>query len=157
MTLRLLNNDQFLTRKVLLMVLLFAGVGMLRLNGQGWEHAYGSKAREDAGQAIIQTIDLGYLSVGSSDSYSQDNDTDVFVVKADVDGTTVWTQVYDEAFLERAYDVIQAPDGGFIIVGDYQEEPRSSKDLYVLKISSARANLYGVRSLILGKMKPASV
>ena len=99
--------------------------------------AFGSKSRTDEGQAIIQTIDLGYLAVGSSESFGEDNDFDVYVVKTDVDGTTVWSEIYDPAFREQAFDVIETSDAGFIIVGSIEEEPGMERDVYLLKINAS--------------------
>lgn len=137
MNLRLshINHPSF-SRRFTQIILIFC-ISYTSVLGQGWERNFGSSSRTDEGQAIIQTIDLGYLSVGSTESFGSDNDTDIFVVKTDVDGTTVWTQFYDEAFQERAYDVVQTSDGGFLIVGDYEESPGVLKDAYLIKISAS--------------------
>ena len=96
-----------------LLSLLFA----LSAGAQGWEVSFGGNG-EDQGQAIIQTIDHGFVLVGFSESYGDDNDLDVYVVRTDVDGKLLWFYIYDEGFIEHGYDVIETADYGFLVVGD---------------------------------------
>ena len=65
--------------KRLLAVLLFA-MCFGKSSAQGWERFYGGN-KVDRGHAIIQTIDRGFLMVGFSESFGDDNDQDVYVVK----------------------------------------------------------------------------
>ncbi len=135
MILRPSNIDRIYQLRTMFL-LLIGLVGLQGVRAQGWERSFGGNQRPDEGHAIIQTIDLGYLAVGSSESFGNDNDLDVYVVKTDVDGFEVWSEVYDEAFREQAYDVIQASDGTFVIVGEIEESPGNDRDVFVLKISA---------------------
>ena len=110
---------------------------------QGWERIYGGN-KDDRGYAIIQTIDRGFLMVGLSESFNADNDQDVYVVKTDIEGTLVWTNVYDESFIEQGFEVIQTANGDFIIVGGIKDI-NSSRDLYILSISSTGKFLWSKR------------
>ncbi len=103
-------------------------------SAQGWELTFGDD-NEDQGQAIIQTTDHGYLIVGFSESFGSDNDIDVYVIRTDVDGTELWSKVYDEGYTEHAYEVIETEDKGFLIVGDINYGLGQSTDVYLLKIS----------------------
>ena len=103
-------------------------------NAQGWELTFGDN-NEDQGQAIIQTSDHGYLIVGFSESFGTDNDLDVYVIRTDVDGTEIWSNVYDEGFIEHAYEVIETEDNGFLIIGDINHGFGQPTDVYLLKIS----------------------
>jgi uncharacterized repeat protein (TIGR01451 family) len=100
-----------------LLTVLFSALSFFSANSQGWEISFGGTG-EDQGQAIIQTIDRGFVLVGFSESYGADNDLDVFVVRTDVDGKLLWSNVYDEGFIEHGYDVIETQDQGLLIVGD---------------------------------------
>ena len=100
---------------------------------QGWELSFGG-TKEDQGRAVIQTIDGGYVIAGYSESFGSDNDLDVYVVRTDVDGTELWSEVYDEGVTEHAYSIIQTEDKGFLIVGDINL-PGEDFDIYLMKIS----------------------
>lgn len=116
-------------------------IGLLITTGshaQGWELTFGGSSY-DEGHAIIQTSDHGYLVVGYSESFgtssgNPDNDVDVYVVRTDVDGTKIWSKVYDEAYFEHAYEVIETEDKGFLIVGDINYGAGQPSDVYLLKI-----------------------
>ncbi len=134
-------NGLLRTMVVLLIGVLSAG----NMAGQGWERSFGG-ALEDRGHAIIQTVDRGYLMVGFSDSFGDDRDLDIYVVKTDVDGTLVWSNTYDEGFIEHGYEVVQTPDRGFLIVGDIIESANGSKkDVYLLKIAANGKFLWSKR------------
>lgn len=108
------------------------------VNAQGWELTFGDD-NEDQGQAIIQTSDHGYLIVGFSESFGPDNDLDVYVIRTDVDGTELWSNVYDEGLIEHAYEVIETEDNGFLIIGDINYGFGQPTDVYLLKISRTGA------------------
>jgi len=114
---------------LLLMGLLLTTVS----NAQGWELTFGDN-NEDQGQAIIQTSDHGYLMVGFSESFGSDNDLDIYVIRTDVDGTEIWSNVYDEGLIEHAYEVIETEDKGFLIIGDIDYGFGQPTDVYLLKI-----------------------
>ena len=91
---------------------MFSGV-----QGQGWEFLYGG-SKEDQAKALVETNDGGFLLVGYSESFGPNNDLDVYAIRTDVDGQVIWSKVYNEGFIDHAYDVIATEDGGFLIVGD---------------------------------------
>lgn len=129
-----LNITKYLTRcsKLLLALVVFS-LSIGQVSGQGWERIFGG-TKIDEGYEVIETRDLGYLVVGFSESFGGDNDLDVYVLKTDIDGTEEWSFEYDEAYIEHAYDAIEAPDGGIIVVGDIINNVGEKKEIYILKI-----------------------
>ncbi len=115
---------------VLLAVCLFGAP----LHAQGWEKVFGGPAT-DEGTSVIQTLDRGFLSIGYSESFGEDNDIDVYAVKTDLDGKVVWSKVYDLGYIEHGYKVLEAADGGFVIAGDIIPKFGEASDLLLLKIS----------------------
>lgn len=104
---------------------------------QGWEVIFGSN-KEDQGVAIIQTIDEGFIQVGFSESFGNDGDFDIYVVRTDVDGTLVWQRIFDEGIVEQPADIIQLPDGSYMIVGNANviaPDGLSNSQVYLLQIS----------------------
>ncbi|MBK7869927.1 MAG: DUF11 domain-containing protein [Saprospiraceae bacterium] len=110
------------------------------VKGQGWEVTFGG-AKEDQGKALIQTRDGGFLLVGFSESFGSDNDLDVYLIRTDVDGKVIWSQVYDEGFIEHAYDVMETEDGDFLIVGDINTVG-TQRNIYLLKVNASGKQMW---------------
>lgn len=105
-------------------------------SSQGWQVSFGGNG-EDQGQALIQTVDHGYVLVGFSESFGPDNDLDVYIVRTDVDGRLVWSQTYDDGFVEHGYDVIETADNGILVVGDIYNSAQdfpSDANVYLLRL-----------------------
>ncbi|MDX1942919.1 MAG: T9SS type A sorting domain-containing protein [Saprospiraceae bacterium] len=116
-----------------LSVIMFMLAVVGEVKGQGWEVSFGG-TKEDQGKALLQTRDGGFLIAGFSESFGGDNDIDVYLIRTDVEGKIIWSQVYDEGFIEHAYDVIETEDGGFLIVGDINTIG-TQPSVYLLKVN----------------------
>ncbi|RME99422.1 MAG: hypothetical protein D6772_07735 [Bacteroidetes bacterium] len=105
----------------------------------GWEVIFGGN-REDLGVAVLSTVDHGFIQVGYSESFGSDGDIDIYVARTDVDGTLLWQREYDEGLTEQPGDIIQMPDGSFMIVGHanvVDGNPGGSRDqVYLLHIDA---------------------
>lgn len=102
--------------------------------GQGWEKAFGGDS-EDQGFAVLQTNDHGFLTVGWSESFGEDNDPDVYVIRTDVDGTVIWEKVFDDGLAGKSKAVIETADKGFLIAGELVSEVGDESVTYLLKIT----------------------
>jgi hypothetical protein len=80
-----------------------------------WTKTYGGGA-DDYGNSVQETSDGGFIIVGETWSYGT-WDADVFLIKTDAAGETLWTKKYSDSTSECGYSVKQLPDSGFIIVG----------------------------------------
>lgn len=127
----------------------------LTANGQKlWEKSYGYDGN-DQGQSLIQTTDGGYFLAGFMDyegflsSGDQSSQTklrhgvgEFWGVKTDPLGNMSWHGYYGGSNNDRAYDVTQTPDGGFILVGHSESDdfnitnPFGSYDYWVVKIDA---------------------
>jgi len=106
---------------------------VVKVNKKGkreWFHAYGGKDDEVA-HDIIET-ENGYILVGTTNSFGL-NYKDVYVVKIDKNGKTIWQHSYGGKYDDEGYAITKSPDGGFVIVGK-TETRRNGDDLYLLKI-----------------------
>jgi len=81
-----------------------------------WYKIFGGKSYDKA-SSIISTED-GYLLVGSTSSYGQGN-YDVFVVKTDKEGNTLWQNSYGQFYNDYGYTA-EATDEGYVIKGTTQ-------------------------------------
>lgn len=125
-------------KKQVLMTLILLVACTTSIFAQGWEVTFGGN-KEDLGVAIIQTIDEGYIEVGHSESFGSDNDLDIYVVRTDVDGTLVWSNIYDEGNVEQASDIIQLEDESFLVLGFINEvdgiQGTLPEQVYLIKLS----------------------
>jgi len=75
----------------------------------------------DQANSVKQTPDNGYILVGSSES--DDMNERIWIVKTDENGNKEWNITYQKDGMDSiAYDVEQASDGGYIVVGSCGEE-----------------------------------
>jgi hypothetical protein len=80
-----------------------------------WTRTYGSTNNSELGRSVQQTSDGGYIIAGHTST--TDNDRDVYLLKTDANGDTLWTRTYGSADFDRGYSVQQTFDQGFIIAG----------------------------------------
>lgn len=78
-----------------------------------WAKQFGSKGWDRA-SSIIQTIDGGFLIIGSTSSYGKGN-YDVWIIKTDQHGKEIWNRVYGEFYNEYGYFATQNSDGTYLI------------------------------------------
>ncbi len=101
------------------------------LFSQGWERIIGSNGR-DAGISIQQTTDGGYIITGYTgppDSY----DKDLYLIKINNAGDTIWTKTFDNGSDEWGASVKQTSDGGYIITGSIHGMSYNYSDVYLVK------------------------
>ena len=100
----------------------------------GWERTYGG-SDFDYGSAVVQTSDGGYIIAGRTESFGAGS-YDVYLVKTDGDGDTLWTRTYGGSEYECGYSVAQTTDGGYIVVGRTYSFVTFSYEVYILKLTS---------------------
>jgi uncharacterized repeat protein (TIGR01451 family) len=89
---------------------------------QEWQKLLGGYDNDKA-TTIIQSIDGGYLMAGIAHSLEGDvsgnhGNGDMWVVKMASNGTIQWQKAMGGGSRESATKVIEAADGGFLVVGD---------------------------------------
>lgn len=131
---------------------------LLKLDASGnllWENTFGFSGN-DQGQSLIQTADGGYFLTGFMDfdgmltqtsqlskSSTRHGVGEFWAVKTDHNGNEKWSHYYGGTDNDRAYDVVQTPDGGFMMVGNSESDdfditnPLGSYDYWVVKIDSS--------------------
>ena len=89
----------------------------------------------DSGYSVIKTNDGGYIVAGKFQHYTG-NQPDIYLLKINETGDTMWTKIIGGAGLDIAYDICQTFDGGYIITGNMEAVPGNNTDLFLLKIDS---------------------
>jgi hypothetical protein len=80
-----------------------------------WTGEYGG-AGADAANSVQQTSDGGYIFAGATSSFGA-SDGDVYIVKTDASGDTVWTRLIGGSGYDWGTSVQQTSDGGYVIAG----------------------------------------
>lgn len=105
-----------------------------------WTKTYGG-ANNDIGQSVKQTTDGGYIITGWTDSFGSGN-TDVYLIKTDSSGNTVWTKTFGGANSEDSRSVWQTTDGGYVVVGSTNSFGAGGTDIYLIKTDSSGTKLW---------------
>ncbi len=107
---------------------------VIKVNKDGdrvWHNTFGYRYDEVAKQ-ILNTVDGGYIIVGSTDSDHR-NQKDIFVVKIDKDGNKTWQYHYGSREHEEGNGIVEVADG-YVIAGYTKNTKSYSSDIYLLKI-----------------------
>jgi len=96
-----------------------------------WTRTFGGDSN-DCGESVRQTADGGYIIAGYTSSYGSGG-TDVYLVKTDAGGETLWTRTFGGPEDDLGRSVGQTADGGYIIAGDYYSPRPYPNDVYLVK------------------------
>ncbi|MFH1321538.1 MAG: T9SS type A sorting domain-containing protein [Bacteroidota bacterium] len=114
-----------------------------------WTRTYGN-AEWDKGHSVLQTTDGGFIVAGSTGSFGAGND-DVYLIKTDANGDTVWTKTYGGAEDDQGWSVINTADGGYVIAGYTESFGEGGKDFYFIKTDAygnSGCNEYGTSTIV---------
>ncbi len=90
----------------------------LDLNGNiQWQKAYGGNSYDNV-EDIQQTSDGGYIVAGFTYSFASVWDTDVWILKLDLNGNIQWQKAYGGGHDDVASSIQQTSDGGYIVAGE---------------------------------------
>ena len=99
--------------------------------GQGFQNTFGGDSL-DMGYSVQQTTDGGYITTGSTNSYGN-GDSDVYLIKTDGNGDSIWTKTFGGENQDYCNSVQQTTDGGYIITGRTESYGAGNKDVYLIK------------------------
>lgn len=134
------DGGYIITGKTQASLLSQAYVLLIKTNSAGdtlWTKTYGGTVGE-VGYSVQQTTDGGYIVAGVTYSFGAGNQ-DVYLIRTDFNGDTLWTKAYGGANDDFGMSVKQSASGGFIITGETNSFGAGGTDVYVI---SADANGY---------------
>lgn len=88
-------------------------------------------AGDDFGNFVIETSDGGFAIIGSTNSLGAGN-YDVWLLKTDSSGDTLWTKTYGGSDDDEGYCLRETSDNGFIIAA-YKTIPQHYRDGWIIK------------------------
>ena len=100
-----------------------------------WTKTYGG-TRPDYPNCILQTNDGNYFVVGYSQSFGG-GDQDVYLIKIDPSGNTLWTKTYGGYGNEDGKEIVATADGNYVIVGASNSQNFANNDMMLTKIDPA--------------------
>lgn len=96
-----------------------------------WWKTYGG-TEGDWGYGVHETHDGGFIVCGYTGSFS--TGSDIYLIKTDSLGDSLWTRTYDIYEYSQAYSVIETHDNEFALTGVTSMTAGGDRDLFVLKI-----------------------
>lgn len=105
-----------------------------------WDKTYGDSL-DDWGCSVQPTLDGGHVIAGWTESFGAGG-TDVYLVKTDSLGDTVWTTTYGGSSSDWGCSVLQTLDGGYIVSGYTCSLGAGGTDAYLVKTDSMGNTLW---------------
>ena len=97
-----------------------------------WNTYIGTEHNEKGGQ-VIQTEDGGFLVIGNLIN-EQEQDSDVWLIKTNSQGDSIWTKSYGGDGDEFGSDIIKIENNGYILLGSTSSYGNNDLDILMIKI-----------------------
>jgi hypothetical protein len=99
-----------------------------------WSRVYGG-SNADGVYSLQQTTDGGFIIGAHVNSFGA-GQHDVYLIKINNNGDTLWTKTFGGSSEDRFRDIQQTTDGGFILVSETLSFGAGNSDVYLIKTDS---------------------
>jgi len=96
-----------------------------------WSYDYGGSGA-DWGESVVVTLDSSYAIGGYTNSYGAGG-FDFYLVRTNNVGVPLWEKTYGGSDWERAHDMVQLADSGFVLVGETYSFGNGNMDVYMVR------------------------
>ncbi len=110
---------------------------MIKTDANGdtlWTRTLGIPNAGDYVCSVEQTIDSGYILVGSTSNAAGIND--IYLIKTDKNGELSWSKTFGGAGDDWGFSVQQTNDGGFVVAGRTSSIGAGNFDVCLIKLDS---------------------
>ncbi|HKC68519.1 MAG TPA: hypothetical protein VKG26_09825, partial [Bacteroidia bacterium] len=108
-----------------------------------WSKTYGQDG-DDWAYGVVQTQDGGYAITGHTNVDSVSALSDVYLIKTDANGDTLFTRSFGGPNFDKGLSIIQTSDGGLAIGGSSYSFGHGSSDMYLLKTSAIGSFIFNI-------------
>lgn len=118
-------------------------VWLLKTDSNGnllWSNTFGGVSNE-AGQCVIETSDNGYIVCGFTYSFSSQGDGDVWLIKADSNGSESWKATVGTTNSEVGFSIDQTTDDGFIVCGFAESSVTYDKNVLLIRLYEGQSGI----------------
>ncbi|HTW90950.1 MAG TPA: hypothetical protein VMH22_04510 [bacterium] len=105
-----------------------------------WSRTFGGTGHEDC-ESALPTSDGGYILAASTESFGAGG-YDIWLIKTDSAGDTLWTRTYGAAGTEWGGPVALTSDGGYIVAGYTDSYGAGGGDIWLIKTDSGGNKLW---------------
>ncbi len=112
-------------------------IWLIKTNPAGdtlWTKTFGGST-DDYGYSVQQTSDEGYIVTGYTESFGAGN-FDLWLLKTDSSGDTLWTKTLGGIQADYGYSVQQTMDGGYIVTGVTLSYGLGANKIWLIGIAS---------------------
>jgi hypothetical protein len=116
---------------------------LVKTNSEGdtiWTKTYGGQEKE-YGKNIIVTSDGNILIAGKTESFGAGSFGDIYLIKVNYNGDTIWSKVYADPDQEVPFNLIETTNGEYLVTGT-NEDNSNPRGLYLLKVNSEGGKLW---------------
>ena len=121
-----------------------------------WRRYFGG-THVDQSKDVLQTDDGGFLLAGISESADFDitnahGGNDFWVIKLSADGDKVWENSFGGAETDRAFSLVKASDGNYILTGESRSidgdvsDSKGGGDIWIVKFNASNGAIIWERS-----------
>jgi hypothetical protein len=103
--------------------------------GASWTRTFGG-AGHDYGYGVCEMAGGGFAFAGYTTSFGSGRE-DVYVVKTDADGDTLWTRTFGGAEADEGRGICATSDGCLVVTGQTESFGVEDTDVYVLKVNAS--------------------
>jgi hypothetical protein len=96
-----------------------------------WTRTYGG-SNDDWASSVQQTDDGGYVVSGTTSSFGA-GQGDIYLIKTDAQGDTLWTKTIGGGSTDEGYEIRQLSDGGYVVAGTTRSYGAGNWDYYLVK------------------------
>lgn len=106
-----------------------------------WSSAFGG-ARDDRCFCVQQTSDGGYILAGETKSFGSYPFTDLWLVKTDANGDSLWSNTFGGDQFDDCHFVQQTSDGGYILAGNTNSFGAGYCDFWLVRANADGDSLW---------------